>query len=212
MANWRSSLAVVAAILVAGFLILWWSYGDLSYYVSQLTQGSGSQTKPPSNAALPVSGKLVSQTSTRLILSVAGGATQAYSIFPSTTVASQVDDGEIGKYLSELPAGTLLLVHAQDLPGNPVSRVVVLPPAADSPAIALAGILTQKAAGEIMVSVAGGPDKKVLVDHYTTVRSTVVSGVKGKALSELPIGSKVQIVGTQTSLDGTLKAEMIILL
>jgi hypothetical protein len=163
------------------------------------------------NGELPknhtLSGVLVSSTPSSVTMTLADGTQQTFSVATTTQIITLVAAGEVGKPLSDIAAGSqvLILPHAANssvadsVTALPAPAVVNQDPA--GPTVEVMGALLATTTASITVKTDTVPSMHITLTKDTRILSYVLTGQKGKTLSDkdVYIGNYVQVMGVAST-------------
>ena len=146
------------------------------------------------------------------------GAERTFAITPATLVISQVSSGETGKGLSDITAGTLVVLRPS--PSNPstidsiqISAAGSAAPSAPAdapsgPPVSFMGTVVTASPSLLVIKPegagAGAGNIEVTITGDTAVRSNVLAGQKGKTFDDIRAGTPVFVAGSAGSGSGVV--------
>jgi len=158
------------------------------------TNPDGTLNKPA------VIGTLVSATPSAVTVQLQDNSQKTFTVSDATQVISQVANGQTGKTLSDLTAGTMILV-VPDATGAAAAQVSVVPMAPPPPTngapASVSGTVASKSATTLVIKPQdGSANMSVTINNTTEVLSNVLAGQPGKTMSDVVAGTMVTVSGT----------------
>lgn len=175
----------IAGIFVFAFRAGWFSVAPAPGYVAN-----------PS-----IQGALVSATDSSIVLSLANGKHQAYTLAPHAKVVSQVKTGETGKALAEFPLQSLVSVQPEAKGSTVVQSVTLSPEPFDGsqnplgPPVVAAGPVTAITDTALIIKDSSQQEMTFILTKNTEVYANVLAGQPGKSVRDVAKDSYVQVSG-----------------
>jgi len=191
----RSKWWVVALAVLVVLLVGVWTW----YRVSSRPKA------PQVDTDATFMGTLIGSTADSISIET-GSRQKTFSISSTTEIVTEVATGEVGKSLADIPANTMVSVHARTGNNNAAYAVVVLTPPSITntnnigPVSQSTGKLSKVTDSVVTITV-GSSTIDALLTKDTTVITSALPGQKGKALSDIPLDTYVTITGYAT-MDG----------
>jgi hypothetical protein len=201
--------AVAVAVLAAG------AFAAIHYN----KQGAGPDAAMPDPNVVAPAGIVTAVSADSIsIRRQENGAERTFAITPATLVISQVSSGETGKGLSDITAGTLVVLRPS--PSNPstidsiqISAAGSAAPSAPAdapsgPPVSFMGTVVTASPSLLVIKPegagAGAGNIEVTITGDTAVRSNVLAGQKGKTFDDIRAGTPVFVAGSAGSGSGVV--------
>lgn len=191
------TLTIGAVALLTILAVL--SYAGFRYSGGNKAQVN-STTPFPYKGPEPVFGSIVSSTDKSVTVSTMNGKTQTISITPQTQIVSQVAAGEVGKMLSQIAAGTEVMVLLMEKAPQTALSVSIKPapyqPATSMPLESIIGKLLTKKGNTLSIKTPASTTVEVVLTKSTVILSNVLQAQKAPGLEALVAGTEVNVVAT----------------
>ncbi len=144
-----------------------------------------------------LAGVLVSSGSQSVTVELAGGGKRTFSVSGDTRITTVVAAGEAGKTLAQLEPGTRVYVQPRS-PGSMEAAQIsaAAAPMQDNdsrgPAQSITGTILATTTTSITLKV-GEAEQRIMLNGDTKILSGALAGQLGKALSDAPAGTYVQV-------------------